>query len=121
MKERPMRKLIVAGLAVLALTAAATPAEAQAACGGGVTFNRAGEGARFWQVRPMNGMNCASARYVVNKWLRRSFARSWGHRLPTRFWDGYVTWHCGWLSYYRWQCNEYDSGTSFRFKARGWW
>jgi hypothetical protein len=39
-----MRKLIVAGLAMLALTAAAAPAEAQAACGGGVTYNRAGEG-----------------------------------------------------------------------------
>ena len=112
-----MKKLIVAGLAMLALTAAVAPAEAQAACGGGVTYNRAGEGAWFGNVRPMNGMNCASARYVVNKWLRRSYARSWGRRLPTGFWDGYVTWHCWKRSNLRWQCDEYDSGTSFRFTA----
>ena len=78
---------------------------------------RCGEGAWFGNVQPMHGMNCASARYVVNKWLRRSYARGWSHRLPTGFCDGYVTWHCYKRGYYRWQCDEYDSGTSFRFKA----
>jgi hypothetical protein len=51
-------------------------------------------------------MNCASARYVMNKWLRRTYQRSSSHRLPTRFWDGYVTWHCYKRSNLRWQCDE---------------
>jgi hypothetical protein len=37
--------------------------------------------------------------------------------LPARFYDGYVTWYCGKVSYLRWSCEEYDSGTSFRFTA----
>ena len=63
------------------------------------------------------GMNCASARYVMNKWLRRAYRRSYAHRLPTRFYDGYVTWHCWKRTSVRWQCDEYESNTSFRFTA----
>ena len=114
-----MRRLIVSVLAVHALMAVAPAAQAEAACGigGHVTYNRAGQGAWFGAVQPMNGMNCASARYVMNKWLRRTYARRWSSRLPTGFWDGYVTWHCWKRSNLRWQCDEYDSGTSFRFTA----
>lgn len=116
------RKTITAcaAAAMLALAAAAPSAAQAAYCsigGSGVTYNRAGEPAQFMNLRPLRGMNCPSARYVMNKWLRRAYRRSWGHRLPTRFWDGYVTWHCWKRSRLRWQCNEYDSGTSFHFTA----
>ena len=65
----------------------------------------------------MYGMNCASGRYVLNRWLRAAYARTYSYRLPRRFWDGYVTWECGKVSYYRWRCDEYDSGTAFSFTA----
>ena len=108
-------------LGVLAAMALALPATAQASScrigGSGYTFNRAGDLARFRSLTPMRGMNCASARYVMNRWLRRSFARSWFARLPVRFFDGYVTWHCHRRTRLRWQCNERTSGTAFRFTA----
>jgi hypothetical protein len=83
----------------------------------GVTYNRGGVPAKFKSLAPMSGMNCASAKYVMNKWLRRAYARTYSYRLPRRFWDGYVTWTCYKRSSLRWQCDEYDSGTSFRFVA----
>jgi hypothetical protein len=109
--------LAAAALAVIATT---TQAQAQGTCSlgnSGVTYNQLGEAAVFKNLAPMGKMNCASARYVMNKWLRRTYQRSSSHRLPTRFWDGYVTWHCYKRSNLRWQCDEYDSGTSFRFTA----
>jgi hypothetical protein len=116
--------LIAAGVALM-LPLAADPADAHASSGCGIgshiTHNRAGDAAWFGHVRPMRGMNCASARYVMNKWLRKTFARRYSHRLPTHFWDGYVTWSCWKRSYYRWQCDEFDSGTSFRFTAKGYY
>jgi hypothetical protein len=85
--------------------------------GSGITVNRVGDVAKFKRLTPMQGMNCPSAQYVMNRWLRRAFARSYSRRLPRRFYDGYVTWYCGKLTALRWQCNEYDSNTAFRFTA----
>ena len=82
-----------------------------------MTYNRAGVGAQFGQLNARQGMNCASARYVMNNWLRRTFARSYSRKLPTNFYDGYVTWYCGKLSSKRWRCDEYDSNTAFTFTA----
>ena len=62
-------------------------------------------------------MNCPSARYVVDKWLRRAYERQWSNRIPTSFYDGYVSWSCFRTSYLRWRCEEYTSNTAFRFKA----
>ena len=62
-------------------------------------------------------MNCSSARYVLNDWLRDEYEGQYSHRIPTRFYDGYVTWRCHRLARLRWQCNEYDSYTAFRFTA----
>ena len=64
-------------------------------------------------VVPMKGMNCASARYVVNKWLKRGYERQSYNRIPTHFFDGYVTWHCRRTSGYGWRCDEYTSNTAF--------
>ena len=113
-------------LLVAMVTALLVPASAGARAGGasycslgddGITYNRLGEPAQFKSLRPFRGMNCASARYVMNKWLRRAYRRSYAHRLPTRFYDGYVTWHCWKRTSSRWQCDEFDSNTSFRFTA----
>jgi len=83
----------------------------------GVSYNQRGEGAAFQRLRAMRGMNCASARYVLNNWLRRAYEQGSSHRLPTRFYDGYVTWYCGRLSGKKWRCDEYESNTAFRFRA----
>ena len=116
-----MKTTLVALLVTGAFLAGAAPSQADVIrCSigdSGVTFNRAGVGAQFENLRAMRGMNCPSARYVLNKWLRREFRRSYSRRLPTNFWDGYVTWYCWKRSYYQWQCDEYDSNTSFRFRA----
>ena len=111
-----LTSLVMTGALALGLSALAPAAQA-ASCGGGVTYNRLGEGASFQCVMPMRRMNCASARYVVDKWLRHAYQRSYSHRLPTGFYDGYVSWSCWKRSNLRWQCDEYDSGTSFRFTA----
>src|SRR5215211_5480565 len=64
------------------------------------------------------GNPCSAVRYVMNNWVRRKIARQWGRpRISGPFYDGYVTWHCWKLSGTRWQCDEYDSGYSFRFTA----
>jgi hypothetical protein len=117
-----MRKMTTAvAVAALALVAAAAaPASAEAHCGvgdSGISFNRYGDPAKFRGLTAMDGMNCPSARYVLNKWLRRKYERSWSHRLPVTFYDGYVTWYCHKRSRIRWECNEYDSYTTFRFIA----
>jgi hypothetical protein len=114
-----MRKIVVCVLAAL-VVAAALPLAAEARCpvgDSGITVNRGGDVAKFKRLTPMQGMNCPSAQYVLNRWLRRAFLRSYSPRLPRSFYDGYVTWHCGKLSARRWQCNEYDSNTAFRFTA----
>jgi len=45
------------------------------------------------------------------------YRKQWSNRIPTNFYDGYVTWYCHKTSRLNWRCNEYDSGTSFRFRA----
>lgn len=110
----------VAAIAVAGVVMLIAPGSAYAACsigGSGVTYNRSGEPAVFKSLRPANGMNCPSARYVMNKWLRPAYARSFSNRLPTRFYDGYVTWRCRSTAGRSWRCVEYDSNTSFRFVA----
>ena len=110
--------LALASVVALAATLAALAPTAQASsCGGGWSYNRLGESANFTSVRPMQGMNCPSARYVVDKWLRPAYTRQYSNRIPTRFFDGYVTWNCSRRSRLQWQCNEYQSGTAFRFTA----
>ena len=114
-----MRRMIVTVVAALAV-AAALPSAAEARCpvgDSGITVNRVGDVAKFKRLAPMQGMNCPSAQYVLNKWLRRAFRRSYSASLPRKFWDGYVTWYCGRLTARRWQCDEYDSNTAFRFTA----
>lgn len=112
------------GLAVLLVVGAVlvVPSSVQAggSCsigGSGVTYNRSGTAAVFKNLYAAGKMNCPSARYVMNKWLRPAYRRSYGARLPTRFYDGYVTWHCGKITSRRWRCDEYTSYTTFRFTA----
>lgn len=110
-------------LAALLLSLPATSAQGATArsaaycSGGGVTYNRSGDGAVFKSLRTARGMNCASARYVMNKWLRRAYANSYSSRLPGRFYDGYVTWNCYKVTSSRWRCSEYTSNTAFTFVA----
>jgi hypothetical protein len=114
-----MRRMIVIVFAALSV-AGALPLAAEARCpvgDSGITVNRVGDVAKFKRLTPMHGMNCPSAQYVLNRWLRRAFARSYSPRLPRNFYDGYVTWYCGKLTVRRWQCDEYDSNTTFRFTA----
>ena len=112
-----MKKVLAGALVALAFGVAPAAAQACPIAGGGITTNRAGDVARFWALRPLQGMNCPSAQYVMNKWLRRAFRRSYSRKLPRRFYDGYVTWYCRKTSHSGWRCNEYDSGTAFRFRA----
>ena len=116
--------IVIAGIATTmlatAVSAQAAGASASRTCSlgnSGVTYNQAGVPAKFKSLSPFRGMNCASARYVMNKWLRRAYSRTYSTRLPRRFYDGYVTWHCYKRTSLRWQCDEYDSYTSFRFTA----
>jgi hypothetical protein len=114
------RILSIAALAALALSVAIPGAAQAQTCAigdNGVTSNRGGVPAKFTHLDARQGMNCASARYVLNKWLRPAYAKTYSYGLPARFYDGYVTWYCGKVSYLRWSCEEYDSGTSFRFTA----
>lgn len=115
-----IRPVLAALVAAVALGAFAAPGTAQAACsvgGSGVTYNRSGTPAIFKSLRPTRGMNCASARYVMNSWLRRAWARTSSNNLPTRFFDGYVTWYCGKTSRTGWRCDEFTTNTAFRFVA----
>jgi hypothetical protein len=113
-----MKAALVVVVALVLVAATAPVAEARHCRIGnsGITMNLPGDIARFSQLHAMRGMNCASARYAINR-LRRAFRRSQSSRLPRRFHDGYVTWHCGRRSRFRWQCNEFTSNTAFRFRA----
>jgi hypothetical protein len=116
MKVRSRSVTIVLALAMLAVG----PSSASAFCSlgdDGITYNRSGQPAKFKRLNPMKGMNCPSARYVMNKWLRRKYRRSYRAKLPTRFYDGYVTWYCGKRTRLRWRCDEYKSNTAFSFVA----
>ena len=124
--KRSLRNGITSIVAVLVMVAAIGPAAAASAAhaavrcsigDNGITYNQLGTPAKFKRLRAQQGMNCASARYVLNNWLRRSYQQSYKDKLPTRFYDGYVTWYCGKTSPKRWRCAEYDSNTAFRFVA----
>ena len=124
--KRRMRGGITTAMTVLVMVSvpsaagASSPAHAAIRCSigdSGITYNRLGTAAVFKRLRAEQGMNCASARYVLNKWLRRAYRRSYRNRLPTRFYDGYVTWHCGKTSARGWRCTEFTSNTAFRFVA----
>ncbi len=107
------------GLAIVMMSVAA-PSGASAYCSlgdDGITVNRGGYAAKFKRVNAMRGMNCPSAKYVVNKWVRRSYRRSYRPRIRTQFYDGYVTWYCHKKTRKRWRCNEYASNTAFSFVA----
>ena len=63
-----MRKLISAGLAMLALTAAAAPAEAQA--GGTPCGGLRADGWKASEIQATH-LTCASARTKLRRWLNR--------------------------------------------------
>jgi hypothetical protein len=111
------RRACSAALAVLALTVVPEAAQARKCSGGGPTYNQYGDRAVFKSLEARGGMNCASARYVLNKFIRRSFHTSYDDTIVTDFYDGYVDWDCGKLTRTRWECAEYDSYTYFRFTA----
>jgi hypothetical protein len=116
---RPSGTCLVAVAAILLSVAIPSTASAASCSIGdsGVSYNLDGEGARFRDLEARSGMHCESARYVLNQWLRAEYEDQYSHRIPTRFYDGYVTWHCRKRSGVRWQCDEYTSYTSFRFIA----
>jgi hypothetical protein len=104
------------GLLLAAVLLLTVPAGAYAAAcrGGGVTYH-GDTPARFTGYTAYDGMNCASARYVINRWIRRQYART--GRFRRKFYDGYVTWHGRQISPRRWQYREFTTGTRFRFTA----
>ena len=119
LKGSKMRLLVVVTAFTLSLLVAA-PTSARAYCSlgdNGITVNRGGYAAKFYRVKALQGMNCASARYVVNKWIRRSYRRSRQPRIRTQFYDGYVTWYCHKRSRKKWRCDEFKSDTAFTFYA----
>lgn len=111
-----MKRILLLFVTIAGVLLAAPSAHASG-CGGWYTGNRDGEYGQVSNVVPMRGMNCASSRYVVNKWLKPAYQRQWSARIPTNFYDGYVTWYCHKTSRFNWRCDEYDSGTAFRFRA----
>jgi hypothetical protein len=126
MRKHVVRALVGASATlVLALAhsvspAQAAPARAASLCSigdAGISYNQLGEAAQFKRLRALQGMNCSSARYVLNDWLRRTYEESYSHKLPRRFYDGYVTWYCAKLTRKKWRCDEYQSDTAFRFVA----
>jgi hypothetical protein len=119
MKLNKRNGVITTAMTVLVMLSGANAAQASSCSMGAsdTTYNQIGQAATFRNLTAMQGMNSASARYVMNKWLRRSYQRSSSNKLPTRFWDGYVTWHCLKLTGTKWRCDEYDSNTAFSFTA----
>lgn len=110
------RVFAVAALTLTFTLAAATPSSAHH-CGvgnSGVTYGPGGP-AKFKRLHAMKGMNCPSARYVLNKWIRRQY-RNTG-QVRRRFYDGYVTWYCVKRSRRKFRCDEYESNTAFSFVA----
>jgi hypothetical protein len=77
------RFITAAAVAVAAFTAPAA-AQASSCQGTRYTSNQSGETGVFKSLRPARGMNCASARYVMNSWLHPSYSSSYYSRLPTR-------------------------------------
>src|SRR4051794_30995415 len=134
-RERVLVRRVIAVAAVASIGALAVPSLASASvsvsasasasahgryCASNTsTTNRAGYVVTLTGFRAGGTMNCASVRYVVSQWLRRSLARQSGYpALGRPFFDGFVTWHCHRIGgYHRWQCAEYTSNTWFRFSG----
>ncbi|MEA2169316.1 MAG: hypothetical protein QOF76_2616 [Solirubrobacteraceae bacterium] len=122
-----MRKSTVGALACVSALAAmpvsaghATSATAAYHCpigDSGVTYNRSGQAALFKRLSPFAGMTCSSAQYVLNHWIRPYYANRYTAKLPRKFYDGYVTWHCSKYNSRKWHCDEFSSYTSFSFVA----
>ena len=114
-----MKNLLLAVVLSVALLGAPAQSQARSCSIGnsGVTYNRGGIPAKFEALQAFKGMNCKSARYVLNRWLRRAYARTTTYQLPRKFFDGYVTWRCSRLSRLNWRCEGGDSDTVFRFRA----
>src|SRR3954471_19239308 len=80
-REGVLVRRLIAVAAVAAIGALAVPSLASASthgryCGSRTsTTNRAGYVVTLTGFRAGGTMNCASMRYVVNQWLRRSLAR----------------------------------------------
>ncbi|MDA0172906.1 hypothetical protein OJ998_27645 [Solirubrobacter taibaiensis] len=112
------KSLVILALACAALVAPSTAAAKSCSVGdSGISYNRDGEAARFKSLEARGTMNCPSARYVLNDWLRAKYEKQHADSIPTRFYDGYVYWRCRKLSKNRWQCSERETDTSFRFTA----
>ena len=113
-----MKRLLLSLLAAGSLLVLAPASSQAASCSTGrspVTYTNGGYEVVLSRYTSMGGP-CSAVRYVMNNWVRRKIARQWGRpRISGPFYDGYVTWHCWKLSGTRWQCDEYDSGYSFRF------
>jgi hypothetical protein len=119
-RSRRALGLLGALLSIAVPGVAAETAYAGVACtigDSGVTYNRAGDGARFRHLVARQGMNCSSARYVLNKWLRRAYRNGYSTQIPRHFWDGYVTWYCRKTGSIGWRCDETASDTAFTFDA----
>jgi hypothetical protein len=112
-----VKRILILVLAACAVVLLAPSMASASNCGGWSTGNLDDEWAEVSNVVPMDGMNCASSRYVANKWLKPAYKRQFANRIPTHFYDGYVTWHCRRTSFYGWRCDEYTSNTAFKFNA----
>lgn len=116
--------IALAGVVALGVAAPANASSGYSGCNSGVSGEGQSAYTRSGYIVPMTnyrgrGMACSSVRYVINKWLRPKVSRQYGYpRLARPFYDGWVTWHCWKPGGYVVQCDEYKSGTSFRFNGR---
>jgi hypothetical protein len=100
---------------VIGLALSSAAAEAASCRGGGVSWH-GDRPARFSKYTALDGMNCASVRYVMDRWVRRQFRRTGLFRRT--FYDGYVTWHGRKIRPGRFEYREFESHTRLRFTAR---
>jgi hypothetical protein len=107
--------LAIAGTLTLALAGTASAHSGTSCPYYGQTVSPShGTTGEFSNLRVYGTMNCASARYVMNK-LRVQYRR-YG-RIRGRFSDGYVTWNGYHASGYGWHFYENTSSTSFSFNG----
>ena len=110
---------LVVGVAAPAPAHAATWRSCQITGNSGFTDGPYAVGV-FQRLKARAPMSCSSARWVLNQWVRRAYARTGA--LEPRFYDGYVTWR-GRLRGERptgsgatiVEYHERTSGTAFRF------
>ncbi len=114
-----VKKLIAGALVAGAVLAGPGVAQADAHYCGVSKFdnNRSGYTIGYQGARA-SGMNCASVRYALGQ-FRAKVRRQYGYpRMPSAFFDGWVTWHCYKISRHGVRCYENTSSTSYSFKAR---